>query len=134
MSTSGVGRPANRARVRGRATRRAHLGRLRPPARRLRRRWQGQVNGIHGRGAWEVAFRWSYVDLRDPTKLNGYYLPGSSSVGAGLLNDTTCGLTWFLNQHTKMQFNWIHALACPSDQTIYAADMNNWRIQRLTLK
>jgi phosphate-selective porin OprO/OprP len=66
--------------------------------------------GIHGRGAWEVAFRWSYVDLRDPTKLNGYYLPGSSSVGAGLLNDTTFGLTWFLNQHTKLQFNWIHAM------------------------
>lgn len=32
------------------------------------------------------------------------------------------------------QFNWIHALACPSDQVIYAADMNNWRVQTLTLK
>jgi hypothetical protein len=32
------------------------------------------------------------------------------------------------------QFNWIHALACPSDDTLYVADMNNWRIQKLTLR
>ena len=31
------------------------------------------------------------------------------------------------------QFNWAHALACPSDDTLYVADMNNWRIQKLTL-
>src|SRR5262245_35052459 len=32
------------------------------------------------------------------------------------------------------QFNWIHGLACPSDDLIYVADMNNWRVQRLTLR
>ena len=32
------------------------------------------------------------------------------------------------------QFNWIHALACPTDNTLYVADMNNWRIQKLTLR
>jgi hypothetical protein len=32
------------------------------------------------------------------------------------------------------QFNWIHALACPSDDTLYVADMNNWRIQKLTMR
>ncbi|HUR33605.1 MAG TPA: hypothetical protein VM032_07400 [Vicinamibacterales bacterium] len=31
------------------------------------------------------------------------------------------------------QFNWVHALACPTDDTLYVADMNNWRIQKLTL-
>ena len=31
------------------------------------------------------------------------------------------------------QFNWIHSLACPADDTLYVADMNNWRIQKLTL-
>jgi hypothetical protein len=31
------------------------------------------------------------------------------------------------------QFNWIHSLACPTDDTLYVADMNNWRIQKLTL-
>jgi len=35
--------------------------------------------------------------------------------------------------HEVGQFNWIHALACPSENTLYVADMNNWRIQKLTL-
>ena len=32
------------------------------------------------------------------------------------------------------QFNWAHGLACPSEDTVFVADMNNWRIQKLTLK
>ena len=35
--------------------------------------------------------------------------------------------------HEPGQFNWIHAIACPSENLIYVADMNNWRIQKLTL-
>jgi 6-bladed beta-propeller len=31
------------------------------------------------------------------------------------------------------QFNWVHGLACPSEDTLVVADMNNWRVQRLTL-
>ena len=31
------------------------------------------------------------------------------------------------------QFNWIHGLAVPSDDVIYVADMNNWRVQKLIL-
>ena len=31
------------------------------------------------------------------------------------------------------QFNWIHALACPSENELIVADMNNWRVQKLTL-
>lgn len=31
------------------------------------------------------------------------------------------------------QFNWIHGLACPSEDTLFVADMNNWRVQKLTL-
>ncbi len=31
------------------------------------------------------------------------------------------------------QFNWPHAVACPSENEIFVADMNNWRVQRLTL-
>jgi hypothetical protein len=33
----------------------------------------------------------------------------------------------------KGQFNWAHAIACPSENTIFIADMNNWRLQKLTL-
>lgn len=32
------------------------------------------------------------------------------------------------------QFNWAHGLACPSEDVIFVADMNNWRVQKLMLK
>ena len=32
------------------------------------------------------------------------------------------------------QFNWIHGLACPSDDTLIVADMNNWRVQKITIR
>ncbi len=35
--------------------------------------------------------------------------------------------------HDVGQFNWIHGLACPSEDVLYIADMNNWRVQKLTL-
>jgi hypothetical protein len=35
--------------------------------------------------------------------------------------------------HELGQFNWMHGLACPSENTLYVADMNNWRVQKLVL-
>jgi sugar lactone lactonase YvrE len=32
------------------------------------------------------------------------------------------------------QFNWIHGLACPSENELLVADMNNWRVLKLTLR
>src|SRR5712672_649307 len=32
------------------------------------------------------------------------------------------------------QFGWIHAMACPSQNVIYAAELLNWRVQKLILK
>lgn len=31
------------------------------------------------------------------------------------------------------QFNWNHGIACPSENEVYAADLNNWRVQKLVL-
>jgi NHL repeat len=31
------------------------------------------------------------------------------------------------------QFNWIHSLACPSENELFVADMNNWRVQKVAL-
>jgi hypothetical protein len=31
------------------------------------------------------------------------------------------------------QFNWIHAIACPTENDLLVADMNNWRVQKVTL-
>lgn len=55
-----------------------------------------------GKGAWEVAARWSYLDLND------------AGLRGGRLNDLTLGLNWHLNRHVKFQLNYIHAfLASP---------------------
>ena len=35
--------------------------------------------------------------------------------------------------HELGQFNWPHGLACPSENEVYVADMNNWRVQKLIL-
>jgi hypothetical protein len=32
------------------------------------------------------------------------------------------------------QFGWIHAMACPSENVIYVAELLNWRVQKLILK
>jgi len=39
-----------------------------------------------------------------------------------------------LSGHELGQFNWAHGLACPAEDVIYVADMNNWRVQKLVLK
>jgi len=35
--------------------------------------------------------------------------------------------------HQLKQFGWIHELACPSEDEIYAAELLNWRVQKLIL-
>jgi len=32
------------------------------------------------------------------------------------------------------QFGWIHEIACPSENTLYVAELLNWRVQKLILK
>ena len=92
--------------------------------------------GDIGLGAWEIAGRVSYVDLRNPNKLDGHYyntvtnlFNGTSKAGNGTLTDTTVGLTWFLNAHTKFQFNWIHAFLNNTGQGFSQADLFVTRVQ-----
>jgi phosphate-selective porin OprO and OprP len=54
--------------------------------------------GKGGAGAWEVAARYSYIDLN----------PGG--IGGGRLSDATLGLNWYLNKYTKLQLNYIRAM------------------------
>ena len=93
-------------------------------------------DGICGWGAWEVAARYSFVDLRNPAALNGnYYVPatntftGTASQGNGMLQDVTLGVTWFWNVHTKMQFNWIHAMLDNTTTGNSTADLFVSRVQ-----
>ncbi|QEG43576.1 OprO/OprP family phosphate-selective porin [Roseimaritima ulvae] len=55
----------------------------------------GKDGGI---GAWEIAARWSYLDLND------------ANIRGGRLNDLTAGLNWYLNPYTKFQWNYIYAM------------------------
>lgn len=93
-------------------------------------------DGICGWGAWEVAARWSIIDLRNPSSLNGHYYNSAtnrfnttSNAGNGVLNDTTIGATWFLNVHTKLQFNWIHAMVDNVARGYSDADLYVTRVQ-----
>jgi len=92
--------------------------------------------GDIGLGAWEVAARLSYVDLRDPNKLDGhYYNPvtnlfnGTSKAGNGTLTDLTLGMTWFVNRHSKFQFDWIHAFLNNTAKGFSQADLFVTRVQ-----
>lgn len=96
-------------------------------------------DGIYGWGAWEIAARWSAVDLRNPGKLQGHYFnsttgafnsAGAANVaGNGTLNDVTLGLSWFMNAHTKVQFNWIHAMLDNTAKGYSNADLFVSRVQ-----
>ena len=49
------------------------------------------------------------------------------------LDGTILGMLGEAGRGVK-QFNWIHGLACPSEDVVFVADMNNWRIQKITLR
>ena len=44
-------------------------------------------------------------------------------------------LGWFGESgRGEKQFNWIHGIACPSENELYIADMNNWTVKKVLLK
>src|SRR3569623_697363 len=63
-----------------------------------------------GLGAWEVAARFSSLNLSD------------RNIQGGRLNDVTLGLNWYLNFQTRVMFNYIHAFLnrhnVPSDADV----------------
>ncbi len=76
----------------------------------------GRVKPIHnysnkpggGKGAWEIAARYSYLDLDD------------KSVNGGRLQDITLGVNWYLNPNTRVMWNYVFAdLADGGDADIF---------------
>lgn len=53
-----------------------------------------------GRGAWEIAYRFSYIDMLDDL----------TTAGAGRAADHTIGLNWYLNPYTKIMWNYVHSM------------------------
>lgn len=60
-------------------------------------------SGTGGYGAWEVAGRYSYVDLND---INGG--AAANNVRGGTLRNTTLGVNWYATQNIRFMFNWIN--------------------------
>jgi phosphate-selective porin OprO/OprP len=53
-----------------------------------------------GWGAWELAARYSYLNLNDGE--------GLARIQGGILNGFTAGLNWYLNPSVKMQFEYVY--------------------------
>ena len=86
----------------------------------------GSRKGICGWGAWEVAARWSYLNLQTdrilasnyvgttsgglPTASPGAAGPSVANPNPGVLNESTVGVNWYWNQFSKVQINWIHTM------------------------
>jgi phosphate-selective porin OprO and OprP len=50
-----------------------------------------------GKGAWEVALRFSHIDL------------DSGTISGGVMNNLTFGVNWYCNPFCKVVFNYIHS-------------------------
>jgi phosphate-selective porin OprO/OprP len=75
-----------------------------------------------GRGAWEIAGRYSHIDLNQISLL-------APTVPGGRLSDVTIGLNWYLNQYMKFQFNYIHAFLDRGPQGTSNTDIYAVRVQ-----
>lgn len=73
------------------------LGRIKPRC---------SVGNEGGIGAWEIAARWSTLDLTD------------ENINGNRLNNISGGVNWYLNPFTKFQFNYIHAML---DSPVYGS-------------
>jgi phosphate-selective porin OprO/OprP len=77
----------------------------------------GDAGPPKGWGAWELAARWSYINLTDRD------IPG------GRLNDITFGVNWYLNPYTRFMWNYIHPILDKPGFGTSTADVFAMRMQ-----
>jgi phosphate-selective porin OprO/OprP len=74
----------------------------------------GTRGRVCGWGAWELALRWSYLNVTNTNVDPNNILPGPPgpppSPNPGAVNESTVALNWWWNQYTRVQFNWIHSM------------------------
>ena len=94
------------------------FGRVRPlePFYFVRNGGFGGLGNLLGKGAWEVAARYDYIDLNSPAfgaipAVRGVANSSAAALPAtGFEHDFDLGLNWYLNSNVKVQWNYIHAL------------------------
>jgi len=59
-----------------------------------------------GKGAWEMAYRYSYMDLND------------AGVLGGLVSNHTLGLNWYLNPYTRLMWNYVNSYSTDGDPAV----------------
>lgn len=74
-----------------------------------------------GWGGWELAARFSYIDLNTKTD--------AGAPSGGRLKDMTFGLNWYLNSFSKIQFNYIRAFLDNPTHGASTADIFGLRAQ-----
>jgi phosphate-selective porin len=53
-----------------------------------------------GKGAWEIAARYSYVNLNSGT--------GLDRIQGGIMDGVTLGLNWYVNNNLNVMFDWVY--------------------------
>jgi phosphate-selective porin OprO/OprP len=93
----------------------------------------GRRGRVAGWGAWEVAFRWTYVDLSctnvDPVNQLSDSAGPPPAPGYGTYNAPTVALNWWWNRFTRVQFNWIHAMPDVRGHGVLPFDIFGTRFQ-----
>jgi phosphate-selective porin OprO/OprP len=68
-------------------------------------------DGKGGCGAWEVAARYSHLDLDD------------GGIDGGRVDNFTVGVSWYLNPNTRVMLDWVHAMQKSLDTWINGIEM-----------
>ena len=95
------------------------------------RPWMGPMPSPEG-AARQSGAPWAICITPGPTQ----YLYSSDAYPGRIyklsLDGKVLGMLGTSGRQLK-EFGWIHELACPAENTIYAAELLNWRVQKLTL-
>ena len=72
-----------------------------------------------GWGAWELAYRYSSLDLHAPY----------AGIDGGFGDDHTFGVNWYLNPYTRLMFNYVLSASTPSGAQTAVTDMSVWQMR-----
>jgi phosphate-selective porin OprO/OprP len=84
--------------------------------------------GAGGRGAWELAARFSTLDLDDSASL------GLGGDGGGEIDNLTLGLNWYVNNNIMFRLNYVRALDCSGTCEEGLGDPDSAEPSALTLR